>query len=231
MKNRLLASAALPAFALFSLAMVSVAPAADLPARGAPESPAPVYAPVSNYNWTGVYGGLNAGYGWGSFQRGAGPLIGNTSGGIFGAQLGYNYQMGNFVIGAEGDLNWSGEKGGRNFVGPISTRGSLDWFGTLRGRVGFAADRVLVYGTGGYAFGKVKASINDTVLPVAFADSSVRHGYALGAGIEYAFTKSISVKAEYLYANLGSKTLFAAPYLTTSGYSTSIIRAGVNYHF
>ncbi|MBM3607163.1 MAG: porin family protein [Alphaproteobacteria bacterium] len=217
--------------AAFGSLLAGGAVAADLPGRGAPASPGPVFSPVQAYNWSGVYAGLNAGYGWGSFQRGTKGLIGSTSGAALGATLGYNYQMGSFVIGAEGDLNKSWERGGRNFVGPAATKGSLDWFGTLRARAGFAADRALVYATGGYAFGKLNASVNDTGIPAAFSNSSIRHGYALGAGIEYAFTNNISAKAEYLYMNLGGGSVFGAPYVQTSGYSTSIIRAGVNYHF
>jgi len=226
MKKLFLAAALAPALIASGAAL-----AADLPGRGAPASPGPVFSPVQAYNWTGVYAGVNAGYGWGKFQRGAAPLIGGTSGATIGGTLGYNYQMGSLVLGVEGDLNKSWERGGRNFVGPISTKGSMEWYGTLRGRAGFAADRALVYATGGYAFGKINASINDTVLPVQFSNSSTRHGYVLGAGIEYAFTNNISAKAEYLYMRLGSNTMFAAPYLTTSAYSTSLIRAGVNYHF
>ena len=127
MKKLLLAAALAPAV-LFASASF----AADLPGRGAPASPGPVFSPIQAYNWTGVYAGVNAGYGWGKFQRGAEPLIGGTSGGTIGGTLGYNYQMGSLLLGVEGDLNKSWERGGRNFVGPISTKGSMEWFGTLR---------------------------------------------------------------------------------------------------
>lgn len=203
--------------------------AADLPARSEPYAPAPVAAPVQGYNWTGFYAGLNAGYGWGSFRNGLAGALGKPKGAVLGGQIGYNYQMNNFVLGAEGDLYWSGMKSRRLFPGPVLARGSVDWAGSLRARAGFAADRALIFATGGYTFGKVSASVIDTV--VAYSSSTMRHGWVLGGGIEYAFTNNVSGKAEYLYSRYSSKTIFGVPYTTASGVSTSVIRAGVNYHF
>ena len=210
--------------------LVPSAQAADLPGRGGALSPAPMF--VQNaYSWTGFYAGVNAGYGWGKFNRNASAIMANTTGGVLGAQAGYNYQFGSLVVGLEGDLNASWENGNRSPAVGVATRGSLDWFGTLRGRVGFAADRALIYATGGYAGGEVKANIVSVLPAFAESTSSWRNGFALGAGIEYAFTNSISAKAEYLYMNLGSRTLFPANVPTSSTYTNSLIRAGVNYHF
>ena len=216
-----------------TLAAAPIAAAADLPGRGAAVSPAPIFSPGAPYTWTGFYAGLNAGYGWGSFHRAASTILSDTSGGVVGAQLGYNYQFGSLVVGLEGDVNASWLSGNRSPAAGVATRGSQDWFGTLRGRVGFAADRALIYGPAGYAGAQVKANIVNTVAVPAFVEttSSWQHGWALGGGIEYAFTNRISAKAEYLYMNLGSRVLFPVNVPTASNYSTSVIRAGVNYHF
>lgn len=216
---------------LFTLA-APAAFAADLPARGGAFSPAPVFVQSQQFVWTGFYAGLNAGYGWGKFNRAANVLMRDTRGGVLGGQLGYNYQFGNLVVGVEGDLNWSWMSGSGSPAAGVATRGSLEWFGTLRGRVGFAADRALIYATGGYAGGEVKATIVNTVAP-AFTEStsSWRNGWALGGGIEYAFTNNVTARAEYLYMNLGSRLLFPVNVPTTSNYTASVVRAGVNYKF
>lgn len=225
MKKLFAVSAAAALFAMSS------AIAADLPARSPAMAPAPVYSSPISYNWTGFYAGLHAGYGWGRFKKVTGGIFGKANGGVVGGQLGYNYQVNSFVMGVEADAYWSGMKGKRAFPGPINTSGSVSWAGSLRARAGFAADRALVYLTGGYAFASVKASVIDAVIPVTFTASGMRHGWTLGGGIEYAFTNNISAKAEYLYASYSSKRIFGAPYTTGSGLTTSIIRAGVNYHF
>lgn len=213
-----------------TLAAAPAALAADLPGRGGPIAPSPAFTQFAPFSWTGFYAGLNAGYGWGSFNRASSTIMGKASGGVLGGQVGYNYQFSNVVVGVEGDANWSWQSGDRSTAAG-ATRGSLEWFGTLRGRVGFAADRALIYGTGGYAGGQVKASIVNAGAPFVESSSAWRNGWTLGAGIEYSFTNSISAKAEYLYMNLGSKTLFPANLPVTSTFTNSIVRAGVNYHF
>jgi outer membrane immunogenic protein len=152
------------------------------------------------------------------------------SGATAGGQVGCNYQIGSFLIGAEADLNWSSVKNTVNAtfaafpsanpaftVSPenevITTR--LDWFSTIRGRAGFTWDRFLVYGTGGLAIGHFK---DDTTIAFGTAgalpvfggathigtNTQTRYGYALGGGLEYAITNNWSVKGEYLYMNFGS---------------------------
>ncbi|MCC2096910.1 MAG: porin family protein [Hyphomicrobiales bacterium] len=225
MKNKIFAVAAL------SLVSCSAAFAADLPARSEPYAPAPVVAPPQVYNWSGFYAGLNAGYGWGSHRRGASNLLKGPTGGVWGGQMGYNYQMNNVVLGIEADLYGSSMSAKRTFPGPIITRSSVNWGTSLRGRFGVAFERALVFGTLGYAYGNIKGRVVDTVAPVFTSTSYSRGGIVMGAGIEYAFTNNISVKTEYLYTRYGSKFIFGGPYATSSGMSTSIIRAGVNYHF
>ena len=216
---------------LATAALAPAAFAADLPGRGGAIAPAPAFVQNAPYTWTGFYAGLNAGYGWGSYDRAADLIMGKPSGGVVGGQLGYNYQFGNLVVGVEGDLNASWESKNRSPIAGMTTKGSLDWFGTLRGRVGFAADRALIYATGGYAGGEVKSSVLNVVPAFTETTSSWRNGWALGGGIEYAFTNSISAKAEYIYTSMGSRLLFPVNLPTNSTFSNSVVRAGVNYHF
>jgi outer membrane immunogenic protein len=185
MKSRLLGLVAATAL---STAAASVAFAADLPAREAP--PAPIIAAAPIFTWTGFYAGVNAGWGWRSDDEesvilgGAAPgtLIFPDSGdGGFtgGAQIGYNYQIGSFVIGLETDIQWAdtdeGEAvrfvpagGGGVFVPGTFDNNLSDWFGTVRARAGVAFDRVLIYATGG----------------LAYSDNST--GWVAGGGVEWA---------------------------------------------
>ncbi|MCP8940102.1 porin family protein [Alsobacter sp. SYSU M60028] len=238
MRRILLASAmslaALPAFA------------ADLPARTAPIAPAPVMAPM--YNWTGFYVGANAGYAWGSgdltfinfptTELGSGMSLDND-GFTAGVQVGYNYQINQFVLGVEADANWVEGSDKRTVLGPTLTAygtSKVEWLSTIRARLGFAVNNFLIYGTGGFAFGQGKAT-----LTIADAEgtqwsgsqSGTRTGWTLGAGVEYAFTRNWTARVEYLYYDLGDKT-FYAPQSTAAvkaDFNGNIIRAGVNYKF
>jgi outer membrane immunogenic protein len=168
MKKTLLASVAL-------LSLSAAASAADLPSRRAP---APVVAALPVFTWTGLYVGANAGYGWSvddtATINGATVDLGEANGFVGGGQVGFNYQIGAFVVGVEGDLQWA------NFGDDTSD----GWFGTARARAGVAFDRALVYATGGFAF----------------ADNT--NGWSVGGGVEYAFTNNLSAKVEGLYVKL-----------------------------
>jgi outer membrane immunogenic protein len=140
----------------------------------------------------------------------------NTFGAI-GAQFGYNYQMQQMVIGFEADLDWTDGVRSTNFVAPpngvITNNGhqsaGLEWLGTARLRVGYAFDRALIFATGGVAFGGVKAESSASQFDGANTDifagsaSGTKVGFALGGGLEYAFARNMSLKAEYLYYDLG----------------------------
>ena len=216
--------------ALAATSLASSAFASDLPNRRV--APAPYLSPAPAYSWTGFYVGINGGYGFGSFDTSRGKqFLGNVSGGLIGGTVGYNYQFNQFVAGLEGDLDYASiDNSKRPFFG-ATTKSKLSSIGTIRGRLGFAADRALVYVTGGYAGGQVKASISDTVNNVFQSRSDFRSGYALGAGIEYAFTNNISAKAEYIYTSLSSRNYFRFPDKINTGLNTSIVRAGLNYRF
>ncbi len=227
----------LAALALPLLAVAS-AQAADLPNRGyAPPPAVSAYAPAP-FSWTGFYVGLNGGYGWGSLGNIGNTTFGKPSGFVLGGTAGYNYQINQFVIGVEGDMNWTNiDSTSRTLVGgpPASTvvsTANVNWMGTLRARAGFSVDRALLFVTGGYAGASVDLKFNDLTLAIAGKDSSWRNGWAVGGGIEYAFTPNISAKTEYLYTSFGSQNFFPGTiYASRAELSMSQVRAGVNYRF
>jgi outer membrane immunogenic protein len=229
MKKFLLAGVAAIAFA-------SGAQAADLGVARGPVAAA-IIAPV--FGWTGFYIGLNAGYGWGSYTQysavGIGPGV-SPKGFVGGAQIGYNYQINNFVLGIEADFQ-SGPRGSS----PVGTAGptyvcatgpcvvNVNWFGTVRGRAGVAFDRALIYATAGLAYGGFNGGIQNST----YVGSSTKVGYAVGAGLEYAFTNNFTAKAEYLYTNLGSAEFGVDGggnrYRASGSFHT--VRVGLNYLF
>jgi outer membrane immunogenic protein len=235
MKNRFLRSTILGAVAVIGLA--SGASAADLPRKSVPQ---PFVQPLPIFTWTGFYVGINGGYLFDTGNSGSG--FGNTSsrdGFSIGGTLGYNYQIGNVVVGLEGDLAYV-EQNGRNSsaFGGFNGFGSNDmtYFGTVRGRIGYAFDRFLIYGTGGLAFADQKNNSNFGGFG-GNSNDDVKFGYTIGAGVEYALSNNWSVKAEYLYYDLGrsnNSTFFAGP----GGFTTNntdnrgnLVRAGINYRF
>ena len=189
----------------------TAAVAADLP-RSNYYAPAPV-APLV-HNWTGIYAGLNAGYQFGETVN----TPTEPSGIEGGVQLGYNWQSGQFVYGVETDLQISGAE---DTFAPWKFENP--WFGTLRGRAGYAFNKFLVYATGGLAYGGVRAT-------VAGLDESQTHiGWALGLGAEVSLNKAWSAKAEYLYMDLSNRAYTVTG--ANNGLESNLLRFGVNYHF
>jgi outer membrane immunogenic protein len=214
---------------LFSLALIAMpasAFAADMPGRRAPQ---PVFKPAAmpTFAWTGFYVGLNAGAAWGDFTKG-GSFIDPKTGFTGGITAGYNHQIENFVVGLEGDYNYSGLKGNGFVLPGTFVKGGMSSFGTVRGRLGVAFDRALIYGTGGYALGVT------TLESGLIKSNSTSSGYVIGGGLEYAFTQNISAKAEYLYMPLGGRNLTGVPGFANgakTGLDASVVRGGVNYRF
>ena len=214
--------------ALVSVAvMTGTAAAADL-ARPVPQPyyKAPVVAPA--FSWTGFYIGVNGG---GGFGRSAWDRTGsfNTSGGLVGGTIGYNYQIGQAVVGFEGDIDWADINGTTNNACALGCKTSDSWLSTVRGRLGYAADRFMPYITGGAAFGDIKAAT-----PGFAGGNSDRAGWTLGAGLEFAVAQNWSLKAEYLYVDLGKFNCgisCGAAVTDNVSFTTNLIRAGVNYHF
>ncbi|HJT31946.1 MAG TPA: outer membrane beta-barrel protein [Pirellulales bacterium] len=143
--------------------IASPALAADLPPPPPPPPAAPAYVPAPVYNWSGFYFGLNGGYGFGSSKWSTGTLSTgtfDTSGGLIGPTIGANFQTGQFVFGVEGDLDWV-TLSGRTSSAPCPTtcQTTNNYVATARGRVGWAFDRFLVFGTGGVAFSDIKGNV------------------------------------------------------------------------
>lgn len=208
MKKFLLTGAALAV-----LAVATPALAADMAVRG-PVYKAPAVAPL--FNWTGFYAGGHVGYGWGD-ASGV-----DTNGWFGGGQIGVNYQFApNWVWGVEADVS-----GGQIDGGNAATVGRFknDVFGTARVRLGYTVDRTMVYGTGGLAWADSKATLG------AVSDSQTNIGWALGAGIEYAFAPNWSAKIEYMHADYGSDNYHITP-TTKIDYKTDTVKLGVNYLF
>jgi outer membrane immunogenic protein len=235
-------------FCLGSLSLVlsllgtaGFAVAADLPAPPPIYTKAPILPPP--FTWTGFYFGANAGGGWGygsdsnSFFAPLATTTGNfnLTGPVAGGQVGYNWQAANWVFGIESDADWSnviGKTSAGLCTGVVCTETNT-WIGTTRGRIGYAADRWLPYVTGGVAYG----SVNFVDSGGAVHGTTTRAGWTVGGGVEYGFTRNISAKVEYLYANLGSAGLpCAVPGGVVCGTSTqtfnvNIVRAGLNFRF
>jgi outer membrane immunogenic protein len=238
---------------------LNAATAADLPRKSVPYEAPVQRLPV--FTWTGFYVGVNGGY---DFQTGKSRLIGTpglvasglvplgaqkTLGDGFtaGATIGYNYQFGSYVAGLEADLNYL-DVGKRvtTIIAPVTTIQTQDsnYLGTVRGRLGVTFDRFLIYGTAGLAIGEAKASTTITAGPSIWTGSknSTRVGWTAGAGVEYALNTNWSVKAEYLYYDLGRTTVLA-PLVAGAGLGAgvsgvtraqnngNIVRAGINYKF
>lgn len=229
-------------------------------------APAPLAAPTK-VDWTGLHIGLNGGYGGGenSYPVGGSLALGDVpyslsgsgklrnAGFIGGAQIGYDLQFTNrMVVGLEADFDWANVDGHLGLGGALDTGSasygaaaaagtSLDWFGTVRARLGYAvSDPLLVYVTGGWAYGRTDTSYHLTVpdLSVDYAGSKKNdhNGWALGAGLDYAVTPNLSLRAEYLHVDFDSKKVLDVSYGPAAARlkvdpSYDFMRVGVNYKF
>ncbi len=266
MKKFLLATVALSALA------AAPAVAADLAARPSTKAPALIPAPI--YNWTGFYIGANAGYGFsdrdtitttGQVLANVNNVIGgarpgsvnlNRDGFVGGGQIGYNWQTSpNFVFGLEADIQYTDFNRsvavatfplGGNVASLNNTFSSrMEYFGTVRGRLGYTWGATMLYATGGLAYGEVRNTANffgpTGNLQFSGSNSDIRTGYTVGGGIEHMFTPNWSVKAEYLYYDLGSNLINVNVIPGSGGGGTGydsrfrndghIVRAGLNYKF
>ena len=239
-KSVLLASAAL-------LGTAFAAQAADMAVK-APVYKAPI---VAVYDWTGFYIGVNGGGGLGRdrlrhFNPG-GPTFDSVylspQGGFGGGQVGYNWQTGSIlgpvVFGVEADIQGAGlHDSFTNLNGLAFTANydrKIDWFGTVRGRLGLATGPVLSYVTAGYAYGNVKTSITETagLTSSVFSTSRLQGGWTVGSGVEASLGGNWTGKLEYLYLNLGNKddafTALGLPQTLNSEIRENLFRAGLNY--
>jgi outer membrane immunogenic protein len=191
--------------------------AATASARGADlgyRAPYTVNQPLNAYSWAGPYLGGTLGYEWGTVSRN--PT--KPSGFVGGVTAGYNWQVSPWVFGIEGDIQGTGAD---DTFAPWKF--SNPWFGTVRGRAGYAFSNVLVYGTAGLAFGELRGQT------FGVTETHTTAGWTAGLGAEVGFAPHWSAKIEYLYVDL-SDSAFAITGVS-NGYRSNMIRAGVNYHF
>jgi outer membrane immunogenic protein len=207
-------------------AIAGPAMAADLPAA-APVKALPAYVPA--YNWTGAYFGGNVGGTWGTFDfspTATDNVLGTTNGllnasvnnssVIGGFQSGYNWEVGNVVLGIEQDLQFTGLKQAYTFTTPVASfatgdtfsfSSKVDYLSSTRGKVGWAWDRFMLYAAGGLATGVMDTTATYLPQAISFTDAHKFHtGYTVGGGAEYAVTNNISFGVEYRYFNLGKET-------------------------
>lgn len=202
------------------LGYATAASAADMPARN--YTKAPPMAPM--FNWTGLYLGLNGGYGW---VDSGGSSVGGFVG---GGQIGYNWQgIGSpLVLGLEADIQGA-DIDQTETIGAVTGTTRVKAFGTVRGRIGYAFDRAMIYATGGWAY--TRTSLDLTGPGGSISSSDWSSGWALGGGLEYAFMGPWSAKLEYLHVDSGDVTLTLAGVPITGNYDLNVVRAGLNYRF
>lgn len=195
------------------LALTAAGSAADI------RRAAPPPAPAAAYNWSGVYVGINGGWGFGESDWEG--VTFDTDGGLIGGTAGINWRMGSWVVGLEGDLDWA------NIEGTAGTFEShIDWLGTARVRAGMPMGNFLFFGTAGLALGGVTATVNGP----GGGDASETHvGWTAGLGVEMALTGNITAKGEWLYYDLGSKTHTWPGGPIDVGESGNLIRLGLNW--
>ena len=196
------------------------------------EPPPAVEVPV--FTWTGFYVGVQGGYVWTNLDVDPGGFeIDDLNGGLFGGYVGYNWQYGAWVFGAEGDFNgtWN-DQTFDGAIGPLafSTDIGTDWLASIRARAGYSFDRALIFATGGVAF--TKASIDTTFAGgLTLSGDETFTGWTLGGGVEYAFTDNWLGRLEYRYYDFPDKDIDGAGGLGDVSLNTSTITAGIAYKF
>jgi outer membrane immunogenic protein len=194
-----------------TVAVVTAAGAADL-SRGPGYDP--MAGPCGWCRWIGPYVGANLGFGWGTVSN-SGAKPDGFAGGLEG---GFNWQFGQLVVGWEADLQLSNSSdvfANYKFSNP--------WFGTIRGRGGVALENILFYGTLGLAYGRGHVDLG------SLGESNFHVGWTAGAGLEVSLNRNWSLKAEYLFIDLASESYGLT--LANNGFTSNLVRFGVNYRF
>ena len=213
--------------AVAAAASIQIASAADMPVK------APILAPA--WSWSGLYLGVNGGYGWGhadhdfavggsgfgganlfSPDAAGGSFSQNMDGAVFGLHLGVNQQWSNWVVGIEGSFDWSDIKGSSTdvfapTVGATTTYDTkVKWFATITPRVGYSWANWLAYAKAGIAAARVSSNLSSSLAvapcPCTFSRDQDHLGWTVGGGVEYAWTNNIIVGVDYNYYDLGSRT-------------------------
>jgi outer membrane immunogenic protein len=219
------------------------------------------------FNWTGLYVGAHVGYAWGDWgvdlSHSSGAIhyndpfaqpnqnLNGGDGALGGLQVGFNYQTGMVVVGLEADVSWTGMDADGRFVSVQNSQWDIDshlnMFGTVRGRLGVTNGNLLVYATGGFAWGQVETSQATTFLAPPdtggrTSGTNYHMGWTIGAGAEWMFAPNWTFRAEYLYVDLGSndyalkgttKPNGNVPYVETFSGDLDFhtVRLGLNYKF
>jgi outer membrane immunogenic protein len=221
--------------------------AADMPVRVAPQ-PAPYVSPVSVYNWTGFYVGANIGGAWSNasasdptgalFAPIGSSIHDNGSGFLGGGQIGYNWQAGNWVVGVQGDMSWTGinASAADPFVTGTTVNYKSDWLANVTGRLGYAWNNWLWYGKGGVAWVHNKYSATNPNVPFNATGNDTRAGWVLGTGLEYGFTPNWTTFIEYDYNGFGSHSVTVTdpifgPAQVGFRQNIQVVKVGLNYKF
>src|SRR6185437_11103445 len=205
--------------------------------------------------WSGPEIGIQGGYIWGNSSgvgTGTGGILGagtvsrpysfSPSGGVGGAHAGYNWQFDHVVLGLEGDAEGGDVSGGVTSVGVFaglprisSIQDKMDFDASVRGKLGWAFDRVLLYGTGGVAFGDVQTNYQFPPGTTIAQTNGVRVGWTAGGGIDYAITPNWSAGLEYRYTDLGRKgvtaTVSGVTATDSNEFNYNAVRLAITYRF
>jgi outer membrane immunogenic protein len=259
-------------FSAVGLIVLILASSSGALAQGIPGRPG-----EEPFAWTGLYVGVNAGYGWGRASTDlsktttidgvpstvTGNVTVDVEGGLAGAQIGHNWRSQRWIYGVEADFQWTGQDG--DISGCSESRCAtlsygLDWFGTVRGRLGYLLQpRSLLYVTGGLAYGHISTELSTFAPPGVgsfnnagpASDSATKAGWVIGGGLEWAFDRKWTLRAEYLYMDLGtiaragSTTTSASPapgpecltevvetkHTAQTDFTDQIFRIGLSYRF
>ncbi len=219
------------------LATCSVAMAADL----SPKFPIKAPVPAAVYDWTGFYVGGHFGYGGGGLGPGTNPLpeqgvfFPHSSTGLIGGyQLGYLKQLSNHVVlGVEADASFTSPLDAPRLT-PAPFNSTLDYVGTVRGRIGYAFGMLLPYVTGGVAWGHSHVDINDSAGSVVSSPGQTQLGWTVGAGLEFAVSGNWSAKVEYGFIDLSRRmedlSAFGMPGVNVAP-NMHLLKLGLNYRF
>ena len=230
MKKMLLGSVA-----LIAMAGITPALAADLAPQMYTKAP-PVVNP--GVNWSGFYIGAMGGYSWSNSLRAsalgvsASTSTSDIAGGFGGGTIGYNWQMNQIVFGLEADAA-GGDISDSTTVLGITGREKIDAFGTVAGRIGYAAGPASIYAKGGYAWADNELSLSAAGFGTLYSESHIHSGWTVGGGVEYMFAPNWSGKIEYMYADYQKENYLGdvIPGGVGLGGSFHSIKAGINYHF
>ncbi|MBL8564127.1 MAG: porin family protein [Hyphomicrobiaceae bacterium] len=229
---------AIAAISLVGLAAATApASAGDLFGRGAAGSIKDDYYDPPKFSWTGFYIGAHAGLAVGDTQGGEnlGPIFATDfemNGAMYGAHVGYNYQMNNLVVGIEGTFDGTEIDGNTTCVFVLNCQREVNWVATIVGRLGYAMDRSMIYGFGGVSFADVDTTVSIAGVPI-LSGGETHTGWVAGIGFSYAISNNVIARIEYAHMDFGSESHNLLPAGIPDDVSADIdtIRLGVSFKF